>query len=204
MLDIFVRIFDVIFPPHKSVRALQKENPEKFKRFYLPQKLSFGTSLSDYSETKVRMAVTANKFYNHQKASRLLASLVEEWLNKQTDENYIFVPIPLAKERQKERGYNQCTRIVENIKQDNLTIKNLLIRTKETTPQTKLDRSLRFQNVADAFTYEPPANTTDLTNPHIILIDDVLTTGATMKAAHTTLKQNLPKNTKITCLALAH
>lgn len=204
MLDIFVRIFDTILPPHKSVLILRNETPEKFKRFYLPQKLSHSTSLADYSEIKIRMAITANKFHNHQKASRLLASLIELWLTKQTNKNLIFIPIPLGKKRQKERGFNQVTRILENVNNHNLQIENLLIRTRDTTPQTQLDRSLRFQNVTGVFSLQKQTTLTDLENYHLILIDDVITTGATMKEAYDTLKANLPTNTEVTCLALAH
>jgi len=202
MLDIFTHIIDTILPPHPSILKLRGETHEKFVRFYSPRKFSNCTYLSSYNQKIIKAAITANKFHNHNKASLLLATLVTKWINAQADKTFIFVPIPLSKNHKQTRGYNQVTKILENIKSDKVTIQNLLIKTRETKPQTELDRALRLKNLEGVFSYKDTKM--DLSEQHIILIDDVITTGATMKEAYKTLKPNLPKNSTITCLALAH
>lgn len=202
MLYIFTHILDTILPPHPSVLKLRQETPERFERFYSLKKISNSTTLSDYTQDTIKAAITANKFYNHNKASILLATLVKKWIDTQSAKRIIFIPIPLSNTRIRKRGYNQVTRVVENISKDNISIQNLLMRVKDTEAQTKLDRSLRLKNISNAFVYQPLK--IDVDNCHIVLIDDVITTGTTMQEAYKTLKPNLPKNCQLTCLALAH
>jgi ComF family protein len=202
MLDIFLKIVDTILPPHPSVLKIRKETPEGFTRFFMTQRIGNTTSLSDYTQPPIKAAVTANKFYNSKKASFLLATLVEKWIAKQSNKPIIFVPIPLAKSRKRQRGYNQVTRVVKNVTKNSGSIENLLIRIKETEAQTKLDRSLRFSNIKNAFSYQPTNR--DISKHHIVLIDDVITTGATMEEARKALTSHLPKDCEISCIAFAH
>ena len=90
------------------------------------------------------------------------------------------LPIPLHAERQKRRGYNQSTLLTRDFchlvglsyAEEGLT------RTRFTTPQVGLTAVERLKNVQDAF-----ATHVDVIGKHILLIDDVCTTGATMAAA---------------------
>jgi competence protein ComFC len=81
-------------------------------------------------------------------------------------------------------------------------IKKLLIRKIDTIPQTKMDRDERLNNMTNVFAFIEPD--IDLQSYRIVLVDDVITTGATISSAHKILKENLPSGTEILCLALAH
>jgi len=94
----------------------------------------------------------------------------------------IIIPIPLHKKKEKKRGYNQSEWIAKGLSAGMQVPYNtrLLIRSEFTETQTKKSRFHRWENVKDVF------HITDmkaLENKHILLCDDVLTTGATLEAA---------------------
>ncbi|RYE25794.1 MAG: ComF family protein [Sphingobacteriales bacterium] len=92
------------------------------------------------------------------------------------------IPIPLHKDKQNLRGYNQAE-LIANGMSDVLSIPvdtATLYRTRNTETQTQKSREERIQNMEDAFSVH---NTGKLVDKHVLLIDDVLTTGATLEAA---------------------
>jgi ComF family protein len=93
------------------------------------------------------------------------------------------LPIPLHPARERERGYNQAERLAAGIAEalGRPTLRQLLRRTKRTERQAELDRQHRLVNLAGAFA--APAGHSDLTHRSLLLVDDVLTTGATATAA---------------------
>lgn len=92
------------------------------------------------------------------------------------------VPVPLHKKRQKTRGYNQSEIIARGVSE--ITgiplLTRLLIRNIHSGSQTSLGRYERFQNIKGNFKVPPGAP--DINGLKILLIDDVITTGATMEA----------------------
>ena len=92
------------------------------------------------------------------------------------------ISIPLHKSKLRLRGYNQTECFAEGLSEvSNIPLfKDSLSRTKKTTSQTKLDRNERFANLDDAFVVE---NADKIKGKHILLLDDVVTTGATIIAA---------------------
>lgn len=97
-------------------------------------------------------------------------------------------PIPLHEIRLKQRGFNQSEHIARLFsKAMDVPLVNILIRTKETDSQARLpDRKKRFHNLCGAFKLNDYSS--DYRN--ILLIDDVVTTGSTVKEAAKTLKRN--------------
>ena len=93
----------------------------------------------------------------------------------------IIVPVPLAKERQKERGYNQSTMIARGISRETgIPIEERAVsRLHFKESQTHLDRWERLKNVEQQFVAQSP---TLWAGKHILLVDDVTTTGATIIA----------------------
>lgn len=131
----------------------------------------------------------------------LIDSLRNNWLSKIKNwkleiRNFIIVPIPLHKSRLKERGFNQAELLAQIIgKELNLEVKNILQRKKFLIPQTDLkDRKKRRENIKGAFQYDKqkeynPKRNEGLLDRNIILVDDIITTGATIQEAAKTLKK---------------
>ncbi|MCX7985409.1 MAG: phosphoribosyltransferase family protein [Bacteroidales bacterium] len=91
------------------------------------------------------------------------------------------VPVPLHASRLLERGYNQSEKIAQGISQSmNIPLlSNVIERRVWKSSQTKRNRYERWQNVKDAFQL---VNREAIAGKHIMLVDDVLTTGATLEA----------------------
>ncbi|MCF8452068.1 MAG: ComF family protein [Pedobacter sp.] len=100
----------------------------------------------------------------------------EGWVNPD-----LIIPIPLHPVRLKKRGYNQSEEISKGLASVlKLPVSTQhLIRTENTESQTKKSRFARYENLKDAFIIK---NATELIQKHIILVDDVMTTGATVEA----------------------
>jgi ComF family protein len=96
------------------------------------------------------------------------------------------IPVPLHPKKEAGRGYNQSAIIAEGLAKvlDVPVHEKALVRTRHTESQTKMSREERVLNVKDAFLLHPKAQ---LAHQHILLIDDVLTTGATIEAASNVL-----------------
>jgi ComF family protein len=93
----------------------------------------------------------------------------------------MIIPVPLHKAKKAKRGYNQSLLIAEGISEQ-LGIKvsdNVLLRVKDTESQTHKSRAERAENMRNTFELKEKSHTR---NKHILLCDDVLTTGATLEA----------------------
>ncbi|HVF72425.1 MAG TPA: ComF family protein [Chthoniobacterales bacterium] len=90
----------------------------------------------------------------------------------------IVVPVPLHPARERERGFNQAALLAELFaERAGLPLQPVLERTRYTTTQTAHDRAERIENLRDAFRLRKNRDVRDL---HVLLIDDVLTTGSTL------------------------
>lgn len=100
------------------------------------------------------------------------------------------VPVPLTPARLATRGYNQSWELVKALHRQALRsktrvapkIRQALLRTGETPDQHSLSREERMRNLRGVFLVNPPASP-GLTGSHVLLVDDVTTTGATLQAA---------------------
>ena len=113
----------------------------------------------------------------------------------------VLIPVPLHKEKLKKRGYNQAEMIAEGMSQTMkipVSTRNLL-RVAFTETQTKKSRWDRYKNVETIFTVK---RIKDLQGKHILLVDDVITTGSTLEACCKILKDKVP-GIKISVAALA-
>lgn len=102
----------------------------------------------------------------------------------------LVLPVPLALERLRERGYNQAWELSRRIaKTLRLSAEpQLLLRTKNTGHQLKLDIAARSANLKGAFMVEPLRRDA-IRGRHVAVVDDVMTTGATAHELAATLKQ---------------
>jgi len=100
----------------------------------------------------------------------------------------VVVPVPLHRERQRERGYNQAELIARPLAK-RLKLKldaAILVRTKPRPAQLVLSRSEHWKSVRGAYAIRPGAQVDNL---RVLLVDDVLTTGATLDACARALKK---------------
>lgn len=99
----------------------------------------------------------------------------------------LVIPVPLFAAREKERGFNQSRFIADGFYRESKSrvYPRLLGRTRATLTQTELNREERKNNVAQAFTV---SNGNSVSGKSIILVDDVVTTGATLNECAQALK----------------
>ncbi len=101
----------------------------------------------------------------------------------------VLVPVPLHPTRLRERGFNQSEWLAATFARaaGAADVKSLLVRTRATATQTRLDRAGRDRNVKNAFALHEKAVV--IPNLRYVIIDDVFTTGATLHACAETLRE---------------
>lgn len=111
------------------------------------------------------------------------------------------VPLPLYPDKERKRGYNQAAIICEGMSavMKVPVIKNNVLRQRYTDTQTKKHRTERWENVAGSFIV---SNATQLAGKHVLLVDDVVTTGATLEACGSIIKAI--NNVSLSIATLAH
>lgn len=132
---------------------------------------------------RVRLAVQAFKYGRRCELIQPLAAALSELLKQAIDtgnldpKELVITPVPLHKDKLKERGFNQSALLASLLaKRLGLNYKNLLTRRRATQAQYGLTKAARFANVAEAFSAKKSPAIRDKT---VILIDDVVTSGAT-------------------------
>ena len=114
----------------------------------------------------------------------------------------VIVPVPLHPKKEKKRGYNQCDWIASGVSeglQKEFQTDNLY-RAVYTSTQTRKNRYERFQNVEGIFGLKHPE---EFEGKHVLLVDDVVTTGSTLEACAYTLLQLKQVKVSIVTLAFA-
>ena len=123
------------------------------------------------------------KYKGMQQIGNLLGNMAGDQLNK----NPIFasvdmvIPVPLHKTRMRQRGYNQSACFAEGLAQKLPAVVEVdnLVRKTATETQTHRSRFARFENMQEVFAVINPER---LINKHVLLVDDIVTTGSTLEA----------------------
>ncbi len=167
---------------------MKKENP-MVKRFWGRVQLETGTALYYFQKGGlVQHAIHQFKYRGNLRLGTYLGGLLGLSLKKSSHYNELqmIIPVPLHPAKARARGFNQseilCRGLSEVLQIPCRT--DLLVRMEETATQTKKDRFRRWENVSRVF------RVTDeeaLANQHVLLVDDVITTGATLEACAQTL-----------------
>lgn len=167
----------------KTNYTLEAENPVA-QIFWGRTRLNGATSLFRFEKgSKYQHLLHLLKYKGEKKVGVFLGTLLgAELKGTPFSEVDMVVPVPLHKKRQKKRGYNQSEIIAQGFSLiTGIPIENNLVFRKEyTQSQTSKGRFARWENMEDVFQL---CDNPDLPlNPVILLIDDVITTGATLEA----------------------
>ncbi len=200
MKKIFKFLLDLLFP----LRCLdcQREDfwlcPDCLKK--LPINPSYERferilvfSVSDYEKIIIKKTIKTCKFSAISELTEALGKLLIRGILEfpeikdllENERELLIIPIPLSPQRERERGFNQSLIIAKKISEyfgipllDNL-------KKSERPPQSELPAKKRAENIRGSFSWEGGA----LNGQKIILIDDVVTTGATLAEAAEVLKK---------------
>lgn len=144
------------------------------------------------------------KYNNHPEVGIRLGKLMGKELR---DAGYgnrldLIVPVPLHESRRRKRGYNQSAKIAEGIcsVMEVPWSESISSRIVSTTTQTRKTRVERWENVKDAFRVNQPDQ---IAGKRILLLDDVMTTGATLEACGQHLIESGCLELNVACLAEA-
>lgn len=202
----FIQYFiDFIFPPSSEelkLRTLSSDwlihNGPQAPKTEFP----FIHSLFSYKDPLIRELVWQIKYKKNKQAARCVAHALRNELLKYNEE-ILLIPIPISKKRRNIRGYNQSELLIDEIiKLDEKKIfkkdYGILIRARHIESQTKKNRHQRIENTKNIFEVIKKIET----NKKIIIIDDVTTTGSTIKEARDALLKY--GYSQIEALAIAH
>jgi len=209
-------VLNLIIPLNKNQKLLQDISAEQFLSLNQQTKIppiKNTLAILNYKNKLVRHAIWSLKFKNNPKISKLLGQIIYDFLIEELAElklsnnfnNPILIPIPISRKKKRERGYNQTELIAFEInkldKNNSFEYrKNILKKIKNTLSQSRTkNKEERKTNLRGCFKVVMPKL---ISGRNIILLDDVITTGATLAEAKKTLKQYQPK--QIICVTLAH
>lgn len=142
------------------------------------------------------------------KNNKDLAVLFGQWYAEDLKEHELIkqveavIPVPLHVKKLQQRGYNQSEEFANGLaKGFDASVNTTVLKRKEfTSTQTKKSKYERWENVEDKFDLNNPD---ELKHKHVILVDDVITTGATIEACCQTLQQIEGIKISVLCIAYA-
>ncbi len=132
--------------------------------------------------------IVSYKFRQHPGLASALALLLRStpWVEPALDAADLVVPMPLASARLQTRGFNQALLLARQLAPDKADGR-LLLRIKDTPAQSSRRRSERLENMKDAFAVDP-LQVNKVKGQRLVLVDDVMTSGASLYAAARALR----------------
>jgi ComF family protein len=152
---------------------------------------------------RFQKVIKALKYKNMPQVGRFLGEMYGEMLQENgvlSDVDAI-IPVPLHRTRLRERGYNQSEQIARGLsKATGIPVDNKsMARREKTATQTRKSQAERWENVKDVFAIRSPLR------GHLLLVDDVITTGATLESCIRTLYDQAepPESVRVAALGMA-
>jgi len=173
--------------------------------FWGKTKIEFASAFLLFSKaSRYRKLIHSLKYKNDQESGIQLGRLYGQEISKKSQYPLIdyIIPVPLHPKKQKKRGYNQSDCIAQGLSETTKIpyLNNVLIRTVNTETQTKKHKDERWQNVSGVFDL---INTETVEGKSILLVDDVITTGATIEHCAKVFNEKANCRVSIGCLARA-
>ena len=179
---------------------LQARDNEVFYRFSTPINITAGSAFYYFEQGGVvQQVIHSFKYENRYPIGKYLGMLYGNILKNSRiiADIQAIIPIPLHRHKEFERGYNQSEIFAKGLGKalNCKVLGNGLTRTRNTKSQTELNHEERRANVANVFKIntKPPEI--------VLLVDDVITTGATLESAAEVLSKNGVKDIRVICLA---
>ena len=188
----------------KSDYWTDKNNPVN-QLFWGKTPIQFASAFLLFSKgSRYRKLIHSLKYKNDQESGIRLGALYGKEIAKQSEYPKIdyIIPVPLHPKKQKKRGYNQSDCIAEGLSETMKIeyLNNVLVRIKNTQTQTKKHKDERWENVKGVFDVQ---NIDFVKGKHVLLVDDVITTGATIEHCALALIEKANCKVSIGCLARA-
>ena len=167
--------------PHTNF-AMHANNPVE-KKFW--GRLALTSAMSQFYFSKISIIqniIHEFKYRGNREAGLYLGRLIgQSLLNSNRFDVDVIIPIPLFEKKEKQRGFNQAAVLCQGISEAmNISVlENIVTRIVHTETQTKKHRAERWQNVEKSFSVTKPEL---LEDKHVLLVDDVITTGSTLEA----------------------
>jgi ComF family protein len=208
----FDGVLDAVLPPHERTARTKARTLNDIPLVPTSHELLGATitTILNYRDLAAQDLIRALKYDGSGAAASLAASALADYLREEllslqqfSPREILLVPVPLHISRARERGFNQIEIVLKALPAEfrDGTFSRLapetLVRVRPTKAQTKLHRTERIKNVVGAFAVSDPVR---VKTSHIILVDDVATTGATLVNAGKPLQQC---GARVTLLALA-
>lgn len=181
-------------------------NNDAFNKFYGKIPVKFVATLCYFHKKGVVQELIHNlKYKGHESVGQVFGNWIAEDLKpiSKIHEFDIIVPVPLHKKRLKERGYNQVTAFATTIANE-LDIpyhENVLQRNLYSKSQVKKNLLTRMEVTESLF---EAVFDESFHNTHFLLVDDVLTTGATLEACSRALLKIPGAKISVVCIAMSH
>lgn len=176
---------------------------EFYKKLYGRIRIKCVMALFKFSKnSRVQQLLHALKYNNHPEIGTKLGRVYGSILSNYKEEFDLIVPVPLHRNRQRTRGYNQSAEFGKGLA-ESLGIPcedGIVERVTITETQTKKTKLRRWKNVREVFVIKAPEK---IFEKRILLVDDVITTGATLEACANEFLKNGCKEIGIACIAAA-
>lgn len=187
--NIIESILDIIYPPSNRCITCGAEDfigicpycKSKIKRVKNQDDiLSYG-----YYGGVLKELILSFKYDKNFTAGNVISELLLNLIYENKIEFEVIYYVPMSKSSIKKRGFNQCEIIAKNLSKSlNIPVSYSLIKVKDTREQKRLSKEERYKNIKDAFKVKE----NNIKGKRVLLIDDVVTTGATLLECKKTLE----------------
>lgn len=187
MKDALTSLLSLLVPPRATERMVERLSLEDLRALVLPD---IRDGLLPYHDPRVKALVWELKYYRNRRALSLAGILLAEHVADIAAEemrDILLVPIPMHRTSRLARGFDHAHELCKEIARriERCSVAPLLRKTRETPRQATLPAEARRMNLSGAFAAHAPEHPL---YAHVVVIDDVTTTGATFRESEHALR----------------